>query len=94
MPTVFVRVFADSPAAAGDDDDLDIEQDPASSPPSPELVTPMLVPSPYPTYLSLFRRRPRIRFNGCYISTVNYTRPGASSPLAISWNTPLSRIAE
>ncbi|CAI6338922.1 unnamed protein product [Periconia digitata] len=71
------------------DDDLDLEQDSTSSLPSPELVTPMLVPSPYPTYLSLFRRRPRIRFNGCYISTVNYTRPGASSPLAISWNTPI-----
>ncbi|PVH97719.1 hypothetical protein DM02DRAFT_616354 [Periconia macrospinosa] len=71
------------------DDDLDIERVSLAAPPNQELITSMLVPSPYPNYLSLFRRRPRIRFNGCYISTVNYTRPGASSPLAISWNSPI-----
>lgn len=43
----------------------------------------------YPTYQSMFRSRPRLRFNGCYISTVNYVRPGASSPAQISWNTPV-----
>ena len=43
----------------------------------------------YPTYRSMFRLRPRIRFNGCYISTVNYIRPGASSTAQISWNTPV-----
>ncbi|KAI9730123.1 MAG: hypothetical protein M1834_006116 [Cirrosporium novae-zelandiae] len=37
----------------------------------------------------MFCTRPRIRFNGCYISTVNYTRPGASSPTQVSWNTPV-----
>ncbi|KAF2661546.1 hypothetical protein K491DRAFT_700934 [Lophiostoma macrostomum CBS 122681] len=56
--------------------------------PAPQTTTP-LVPTPYPTYLSLFRRRPRIRFNGCYISTVNYMRPGASSPTSVSWNSPI-----
>jgi F-box protein 9 len=53
------------------------------------LITTSLVPTPYPTYLTLFRRRPRIRFNGCYISTVNYMRPGASSPTSVSWNSPI-----
>ena len=43
----------------------------------------------YPTYQTMFRSRPRLRFNGCYISTVNYVRPGASSPTQISWNTPV-----
>ena len=43
----------------------------------------------YPTYQSMFRTRPRLRFNGCYISTVNYVRPGASSPTQITWNTPV-----
>lgn len=43
----------------------------------------------YPTYQIMFRSRPRLRFNGCYISTVNYARPGASSPAQISWNTPV-----
>ncbi|KAF2018393.1 hypothetical protein BU24DRAFT_343096 [Aaosphaeria arxii CBS 175.79] len=48
-----------------------------------------LVPTIYPTYRALFRQRPRIRFNGCYISTVNYTRPGAPSPTTITWNSPI-----
>ena len=43
----------------------------------------------YPTYQTMFRSRPRLRFNGCYISTVNYVRPGASSPTQITWNTPV-----
>ena len=43
----------------------------------------------YPTYRTMFRFRPRIRFNGCYISTVNYIRPGASSASQISWTTPV-----
>ncbi|KAL8735886.1 MAG: hypothetical protein Q9181_002635 [Wetmoreana brouardii] len=42
--------------------------------------SPSLALSPiYPSYQTMFRTRPRIRFNGCYISTVNYHRPGASS---------------
>jgi len=41
------------------------------------------------SWLRMFRTRPRIRFNGCYISTVNYVRPGASSPTQISWNSPV-----
>lgn len=57
--------------------------------PDPILSTALLVPTPYPTYATLFRLRPRIRFNGCYISTVNYTRPGASSSNSISWNSPI-----
>jgi F-box protein 9 len=33
----------------------------------------------------MFRQRPRIRFNGCYISTVNYIRAGQSAIHQISW---------
>jgi F-box protein 9 len=70
--------------------DLD---DPATSstttPQSQAQITASLIPHPYPTYAFLFRTRPRLRFNGCYISTVNYVRPGASSANAISWNTPI-----
>lgn len=36
-----------------------------------------------------FRARPRIRFGGCYISTVNYTRAGASSTNTLSWGAPV-----
>lgn len=57
--------------------------------PNPGALTTLLVPTVYPTYRALFRQRPRIRFNGCYISTVNYTRPGANSALTLSWNSPI-----
>lgn len=40
---------------------------------------PDLTPSIYASYRSQFRQRPRLRFGGCYISTVNYTRPGGHS---------------
>lgn len=43
----------------------------------------------YPTYKIMFQKRPRLRFGGCYISTVNYIRPGASTPSQVSWNTPV-----
>ena len=51
-------------------------------------VTLPLSPS-YPTYRQMFRQRPRIRFNGCYISTVNYTRPGAAAATSVTWNSPV-----
>lgn len=54
----------------------------------PAVVAVPLTPS-YPSYRHMFRTRPRIRFNGCYISTVNYTRPGASSPTQLTWNSPV-----
>ncbi|KAI4955770.1 hypothetical protein J4E91_001631 [Alternaria rosae] len=65
------------------------ETEPESEPLSPALLTQLLVPTPYPTYRTLFRQRPRIRFNGCYISTVNYTRPGQAQPTTSSWNSPI-----
>lgn len=69
--------------------DLGLDEAPVPPPPSPAALTPFLVPAVYPTYRALFRRRPRVRFNGCYISTVNYTRPGASSPTSVTWNSPI-----
>ena len=58
------------------------------------LITSCLTPfdaltSTYPDYRTMFRFRPRIRFNGCYISTVNYIRPGGSTPSQVSWNSPV-----
>ncbi|KAI6782263.1 F-box protein-like protein [Emericellopsis cladophorae] len=44
-----------------------------------------LVPSPYPSWQMQFFRRPRIRFNGCYISTVNYVRSGQQSTNQATW---------
>lgn len=37
----------------------------------------------------MFRQRPRIRFNGCYISTVNYIRAGQANSNQITWNSPV-----
>lgn len=80
----------------GDDDeggfllgsDSDVEDEVVETP-SPLSLIPLLVPKPYPTYRTLFQRRPRVRFNGCYISTVNYTRAGAASPTSVTWNSPI-----
>ena len=49
------------------------------------LVTRSLVPAEYPTWKALFRNRPRVRFNGCYISTVNYVRTGQMSTNQATW---------
>ena len=43
----------------------------------------------FPSYHSMFRLRPRIRFNGLYIATANYTRPGAASTNTITWSSPV-----
>jgi F-box protein 9 len=56
--------------------------------PQPSLATLPLTLT-YPTYRHMFRVRPRIRFNGCYISTVNYTRPGAVATTNVTWNSPI-----
>lgn len=52
---------------------------------------PSLLLSPtYPSYKQMFHSRPRIRFNGCYISTVNYHRPGASNaPSNATFTSPI-----
>ncbi|QDS71477.1 hypothetical protein FKW77_004294 [Venturia effusa] len=65
-----------------------------TSPTIPEESTTLSTPPPtiplsklYPSYRTMFRQRPRIRFQGCYISTVNYTRPGHAN--SMRWNTPI-----
>ncbi|KAK2597344.1 hypothetical protein QQS21_006041 [Conoideocrella luteorostrata] len=50
------------------------------------LMTKSLIPDPYATWKHMFRSRPRIRFNGCYISTVNYIRPGQASIDETTWS--------
>lgn len=48
------------------------------------------IPKPLGTWSQVFQCFPRIRFTGVYISTVNYTRPGANSSLQnVSWNSPI-----
>lgn len=51
---------------------------------------PVQIPQPLSSWSQMFQAFPRIRFTGIYISTVNYTRPGASSGYSgVSWNTPI-----
>lgn len=73
------------------------DPDAAELPPTPEeralafsALTEQLLHSTYASsWRQMFRARPRIRFNGCYISTVNYTRPGATSTNTLTWGTPV-----
>ncbi|KAK0630080.1 hypothetical protein B0T17DRAFT_607135 [Bombardia bombarda] len=37
----------------------------------------------------MFRLRPRIRFNGCYICTVNYIRAGQAAANQLTWGSPV-----
>lgn len=54
------------------------------------MTTETLLNSVYSSsWHKMFRLRPRIRFNGCYISTVNYMRPGQASPTLVTWNSPV-----
>ncbi|KAJ4165193.1 hypothetical protein LMH87_006835 [Akanthomyces muscarius] len=50
-----------------------------------QATTLSLTPSVYPTWKKMFRNRPRIRFDGCYISTVNYVRSGQASTNQLTW---------
>jgi F-box protein 9 len=55
-----------------------------------EATTNALFKSRYSSsWQRMFRQRPRIRFNGCYISTVNYIRTGHASGNSITWNSPV-----
>ncbi|VUC35830.1 unnamed protein product [Clonostachys rosea] len=48
-------------------------------------VTHSLTPAVYRSWKAMFRHRPRIRFNGVYISTVNYIRSGQASTNQATW---------
>lgn len=47
-----------------------------------------LLNTTYHSWQRMFRRRPRIRFNGCYISTINYFRTGQQTN-SLTWNSPV-----
>lgn len=47
-----------------------------------------LLNTTYHSWQRMFRRRPRTRFNGCYISTINYIRPGQQTN-SLAWNSPV-----
>lgn len=90
MPYKYTRQIDGSELGVDDYvlDDLNVENELAPLL-SDLTLTGSLVPKMYPTYREMFRKRPRIRFNGCYISTVNYVRPGAPSANQLTWNSPV-----
>ncbi|KAJ5964046.1 uncharacterized protein N7479_003922 [Penicillium vulpinum] len=54
------------------------------------MGAPVEIPPPLSSWSQVFQTLPRIRFTGIYISTVNYTRPGAASAYSnLSWNSPI-----
>ncbi|KKK13435.1 F-box protein [Aspergillus rambellii] len=53
-------------------------------------TTPVQIPETLSSWSEVFQTFPRVRFTGIYISTVNYTRPGATSGFQnTSWNSPI-----
>ncbi|OBT89735.1 hypothetical protein VE02_01368 [Pseudogymnoascus sp. 03VT05] len=62
---------------------------PASIESTPSPHPPLLLNQIYPSYASMFRHRPRIRFDGLYISTVNYMRAGAAAATQSTWDSPV-----
>lgn len=61
-----------------------------ATPPTKEEVTETLYTEAYSSsWQRMFRHRPRIRFNGCYISTVNYIRAGQATQSATTWGSPV-----
>jgi len=77
MPYHFKREITWEPV----DDNGDAEQRAADA--LAETMT--LLRTKYTSWSGMFRLRPRIRFNGCYVNTINYWSGGSSSSSA--WNT-------
>lgn len=70
----------------------DADSDEATLAPTPldkNKVTERLYGAYGSSWQEMFRLRPRIRFNGCYISTVNYSRAGQASASQVTWNSPV-----
>ena len=61
----------------------------APAPEPREIPSALLLAKYNNSWRSMFRLRPRIRYNGIYISTCNYHRAGGNSANSLSWNTPL-----
>ena len=73
------------------------DDQPIPSFPTPEeretafsALTDKLLHSTYSSsWRQMVRTRPRLRFNGCYISTVNYTRAGGTNTNSLTWGAPI-----
>lgn len=70
------------PFALGTHNDIPVSLDLTPRPP-------LLLNQLYPSYATMFRHRPRLRFDGLYISTVNYMRAGAAAATQSTWDSPV-----
>jgi F-box protein 9 len=62
---------------------------PPPMPPIANLTSALLHNLYSSSWQQMFRSRPRIRFNGCYISTNNYIRQGQAAPSQVTWSSPV-----
>lgn len=82
--------YLDDNHPATDDEDLPLPPTPEQRQQAFNHLTEHLLHTNYASsWRQMFRLRPRIRFNGCYISTVNYTRAGATSTNTLTWGAPV-----
>jgi F-box protein 9 len=88
QPSIIPPPASDELAASVAQLSLDVADSLPSGPVALPTPTFGLTPA-YRTYAKMFRRRPRIRFNGIYISTVNYIRPGQAAPSQLTWGAPV-----
>ena len=80
----------DMPQSADDFDEAKTSLEFTTERLSNEDITASLLLNTYSSsWQKMFRLRPRLRFNGCYISYINYMRPGMPSPSQISWASPV-----
>ncbi|CAI4218693.1 unnamed protein product [Parascedosporium putredinis] len=83
------------PGAGDEDDDQDQDQDRVEGSGPDVVATPRanhVSPPPLfyaSSWKTMWRTRPRIRFNGAYIATANYIRSGLANVNYISWNSPV-----
>lgn len=90
-----LREATESPAGKGQQDDvvpppLTLKQRAELHAQEGEATTLAFYHSLYSSsWQRMFRLRPRIRFNGCYISTVNYIRAGMANANSFTWNSPV-----
>lgn len=84
------RDILGEPLEAEPSEFIDSDEETADAIPlSNQEITDSLYADYTSSWYKMFRARPRIRFNGCYISTVNYIRAGQALQSQFTWNSPV-----
>ncbi|KAH7336634.1 hypothetical protein BKA65DRAFT_402575 [Rhexocercosporidium sp. MPI-PUGE-AT-0058] len=84
------REVLGGPLKEGDPDSEDSDEEVTVLPLDSAAIADILHRNAYSSsWHQMFRSRPRVRFNGCYISTVNYMRAGQASQSQVTWHSPV-----